>query len=214
MKNPSNPLSMALWAASIAAITGPSMAQQVPARADTGVTSATPMATARTESTTGTVTAVNLAQRVVQVDTEPGRPMSLFVGPSVKNLRNVKVGDRVSVRYTEAFSYALAEVPGNTEKVGEIRTKVETRAAAHPTGDRPGMGVTEQTTIVANVFEIDRDQNTVTLRGTSGVPVKVRVSDPQALRQIDLNDQVIMSYTEAAVVSIQPSESGTSSPTR
>lgn len=214
MKRSSNHLSKAFWAASIVALSGPSMAQQAPARVDTTVQSATPVATARTQSTTGTVTAVNLAQRVVQVATETGQPMSLFVGPSVENLTNVKVGDRVKVRYTEAFSQALAEVPGNTGNIGEIRTKVEARAAAQSAGDRPGMGVTERTTVVANVFEIDRDQNTVTLRGTSGVPVKVRVSDPQELRQIDLNDQVIMTYVEAAAVSIQPSESGAASSTR
>lgn len=197
-------------AAAILALSGPAISEQPSARKAAAVQP--PILAVHTGTMTGKVTAVHNTRRMVQVETDSGKAMSLLVGPEVKNFNNVKVGDRVTTRYTEALAMALAEVPGNTDDLGSIRTKVETQAAAQAQGNKPGVGVAEQTTMIANVFDVDRQRGTVTLRGTNGTPVEIRVTDPQALREIDKNDKVLMSYVEAAAVSIQSASDSQRSP--
>ena len=77
------------------------------------------------------------------------------------------------MRYTEATSLAIAKGGIGTEsQIGEIRTKVEADAARQAeAGGKPGMSAMERSTLVANVFEIDRERGILTLRGTDGVPV-------------------------------------------
>lgn len=193
--------------AGVLCVTAPATAQQQPAAPSQGQTTATvrgPVVVGQTAVATGKVTSINPARRVLTVEDDRAGSLTLVVGPEVKNFQNVKLGDRVTVQYTEATAIALAENPGKKDDLGAIRAKVEAQASSQPTGTRPGMGMTERTTMVANVFEVDRQQGTVTLRGTSGVPIEVQVPDKQVLQQIDKNDQVVMSYVEAAAVSIQP----------
>ena len=206
----------AAFAAALA-LAAPALAQQQTATATPAQSAGVvrgPVVTGQTTVATGKVTSINPARRMLTVQGENGGELSLVVGPDVKNFQNVKLGDRVRVQYTEATALALAENPGKTDDLGAIRTKIEAQAASQASGTKPSMGVTERTTTVANVFEVDRQQGTITLRGTNGVPVEVRVPDKQTLQQIDKNDQVVMSYVEAAAVSIQPAAAEATSQTR
>ncbi len=165
-----------------------------------------PVVAVETRSINGKVAAINPGMRLVVVDGDNGRMTSMFVGPNVRNFNNLKLGDRVTMRYTEALALAIAKGgPGAESKLGEIRTKVEADAAGQAAlGGKPGMSATERTTLVANVFEIDRARSILTLRGTDGVPVDIKVADKNALDQIKLNDQIVIGYRQSAVLSIEP----------
>lgn len=154
----------------------------------------------------GRVTAIDAAKRLVSVKGSDGRMATLFMGPDVRNFENLKVGDEVTARYTEARSLAIAKgEKGNEAEIGELRVKIEAEAARQASqGGKPGMSVMERTTAVANVFQIDRQRGIVTLRGTSGVPVPVKVADTRLLDQIGLNDQIVIGYRHAAAISIEP----------
>lgn len=155
----------------------------------------------------GEVTAIDRAARTVAVRGDDGAVATLTVGPNVNNFDRLQPGDRVTLRYSEAVSLALAKGSGDTDaQLGEIRTKVEADSSRQvaPGAGKPGLAVTDRTTVVANVFEIDRERGLLTLRGTDGVPVDIKVEDRQALAQFDVNDQIVIAYREAAVVSIQP----------
>lgn len=169
-----------------------------------------PSVTVQVASITGKVTAIDRAQRLVTLKSNEGRVSTLFVGPEIRNFDNLKVGDEVTLGYSEAHSLALAKgEKGNEARLGELRVKIEADAARQaPPGGKPGLSTMERTTLVANVFEIDRQRGILTLRGTDGVPVDIRVPDKQSLSQIGLNDQVIIGYRRAAVVSIQPGAAG------
>lgn len=70
------------------------------------------------------------------------------------------------------------------------RTSINTALAALALGlNAPAMMAMERTTVVANVFNVDRERGTLTLRGTDGVPVEIRVPDKQTLSQINKDDQ-------------------------
>lgn len=164
-----------------------------------------PTVAASTLTITGKVADIDRTDRKVVVRDDDGRVATLTVGPNVRNFDAIDKGDRVTMLYTEAVSLAIAEGGLGTEaELGEIRTKVESDAARQAKNGAPGMAAVEQATMVANVFRIDRDRGVVTLRGTDGVPVDIKVPDQQALSELDLNDQVVVGYRQAAAVSIQP----------
>ena len=96
---------------------------------------------------------------------------------------------------------------GTKLELGEVRIKVEGDAARQAApGVKPGMLAMEQTTMVANVFEIDRAREILTLRGSDGVPVDVKVADENALDQIALNDQTVIGCQQSAALSVEPGQ--------
>lgn len=150
-------------------------------------------------SVTGEITAVDVANRIVSIKGPKGNISDLRVDPAVRNLEQVKVGDRVRLSYRVGVALAL-------RKGGDgIRERVETESAAVAAkGARPGGVATTRTTIVANVFGVDRKKKIVTLRGTSDQLTDVHVRDPQVLREVKVGDQVIASITESVALRVQP----------
>lgn len=202
----------ALCAAAPGAAQQPSAAAKASSAADAVVIKG-PVGAAQTAKVSGKVTAIDHKQRSVAIETDDGRALRMRVGNDVRNFDNVKKGDQVTIAYSEAMALALAKGSGSKEHIGEIRRKVESDAAAQaPAGGKPGVGALQRTTLVANVFDIDRDNNILTLRGTDGVPVDLKVSK-DALSQVSKDDQLIVSYVEAAVVSIEPGKAADASAT-
>jgi hypothetical protein len=148
----------------------------------------------------GRITAIDKSRRIVSVQGDKGRSITLHIGPNVANFDNLKVGDQVAARYTEAVALAIAK--GNSS---DIRTKVEADAARMaPPGGKPGVSAMERTTVVANVLDVDRQHGRVTLKGIGSSPVTMRVRDSQTLSQLKPDDQVVISYEQAAAISIAP----------
>ncbi|MDM0033072.1 hypothetical protein QTI33_13135 [Variovorax sp. J22P271] len=153
-------------------------------------------------SVTGEITAVDVANRIVSIKGPRGNINDLRVDPAVRNLEQVKVGDRVRLSYRIGVAVALV-------KGGDgIRQRVETDAAAvAEKGARPGGVAVNRTTLVANVFSINRKKNIVTLRGASGQLVDVHVRDPKALQDVKVGDQVVANITESVALRVTPAAS-------
>ncbi|HET6599356.1 MAG TPA: hypothetical protein VFG60_05285 [Burkholderiaceae bacterium] len=164
-----------------------------------------PVIAGTTTAITGKVTRIDRDERMVVVRDKNGKMATVKVGANVPNFDTIDMGDTVTMRYTEAVSLAIAKGGlGTDAQLGEIRTKVQADAAAKAKDGMPGMATMEQATLVANVFQIDRKRGVLTLRGTDGVPVSIKVPDKTALAAIKLDDQVVIGYLQAAAVSIEP----------
>lgn len=146
----------------------------------------------------GEVTKIDAATRTVTLKNKDGET-TIVAGPEVKNFAEIKVGDRFDVVYELAVAVELVKVknPGAT---GE---QVTTSTVTAPQGDKPGMITTNTVTAVANVEAIDTTKSTVSLKGPQGNIFTVKVKNPDLMKDIAVNDQVKVVYTEAiaAVVS-------------
>ena len=146
----------------------------------------------------GEVTKIDAATRTVTLKNKDGET-SIVAGPEVKNFAEIKVGDHFDVVYELAVAIELVKVknPGTTSE------QVSTITTAAPQGDKPGMITTKTITATANVEAIDAAKNIVSLKGPQGNIFKVKVQNPDLLKDIAANDQVKVVYTEAiaAVVS-------------
>ena len=146
----------------------------------------------------GEVTKIDAATRTVTLKNNDGET-SIVAGPEVKNFAEIKVGDHFDVVYELAVAIELVKVknPGVTSE------QVTTSTATAPQGDKPGMITTNTVTATANVEAIDAAKNIVSLKGPQGNIFKVKVQNPDLMKDIAVNDQVKVVYTEAiaAVVS-------------
>lgn len=146
----------------------------------------------------GEVIKIDAATRSVTLKNQDGES-TIVAGPEVKNFAEIKVGDRFDVVYQLAVAIELVKVknPGTTSE------QVTTSTTTAPQGDKPGMITTNTVTATASVEAIDTAKNTVSLKGPQGNVFKVKVQNPDLMKDIAVNDQVKVVYTEAiaAVVS-------------
>ncbi|HVL59477.1 MAG TPA: hypothetical protein VM491_23540, partial [Burkholderiaceae bacterium] len=168
----------------------PSVAQQA--------TITAPVAVGETLIVKGTVEAIDKDKRRVTLKGDDGRTIRMYVGQGIPNFDKIKSGDRVTARFTEAVALSLAEGTGS-----DIRSRVEAEAGRVAEKGKPGVQDLERSTIVANVMDVDRNAGSVTLRGVSGEPIRLKVQDKQALKDIDAGDQIVATFVESAAVSIE-----------
>ena len=146
----------------------------------------------------GEVTKIDAVTRTVTLKNNDGET-SIVAGPEVKNFAEIKVGDHFDVVYELAVAIELVKV----KNLGATSEQVTTSTATAPQGDKPGMITTNTITATANIESIDTAKNIVTLKGPQGNIFKVKVQNPDLMKDISVNDQVKVVYTEAiaAVVS-------------
>jgi hypothetical protein len=153
---------------------------------------------------TATVESIDQASRLVTFRTEDGYATTVKVSDAVKNLPQVKAGDKVSVSYYEALA---AEVKEPGEGVEGVQADVSTVQA--PPGSMPaaGAGVLLRTTVT--IDSVDKQFNTVTFKRSDGVLRTVAVETPEGqkfIKGLKKGDQVEIAYTEALAIEVKPVE--------
>jgi hypothetical protein len=164
-------------------------------------TTPAPMSISDAIEVNATVDAIDYSTRMVTLRDARGTHV-VQAGPEVVNLPQVKVGDRVVVRYIEALG---AEVKKPGTGVSGVQTEV-VGARAEP-GQRPGAGVATQTRTTVKIYEVDRYQNVVEFTGPSGYNRRIKVKDPKAIefvKGLKKGDEVEVTFTEALAISVQP----------
>ena len=188
-----------LSAALVAAASVPAYAQKPDAAGATATTTTSGKGTiTNMAKITASVEAIDSAARTVTLKGPRGKVVTLAVGPEVKNFDQVKVGDRVVVRYAEALTLELKK--GGKEL--RQRSEREASAGAQP-GERPAGAAGRQITVIADVTAVDRKKMVVTLRGPKQT-VDLKLRDPEQIKLVKVGDQVEATYQEAIAVSVEP----------
>lgn len=160
----------------------------------------TPVTVSDVVQASAVVEAIDPATRRVRLKAADGRSMMVQAGPSVRNFEQVKVGDRVTVRYTEALAAEVVK-PG----MGMGGASVASDRSAP--GMRPGASESVTLRGVVKVVSVDTVNNTVDIVGLDGATRKVVVRDPKArefIRGLRAGDDVQLTFTEAIAVAVEP----------
>lgn len=128
------------------------------------------------------------------------KTIDMEVGDEVRNLAQVKVGDKVVVEYLEAIAFDLKKGGGLDPK-----TSIGVAAGRAEPGEKPAGAIGDSIQIIAEVLAIDPDEPSATLEGPDGDVVDVLVRDPQVLVGVDVGDQVVITYYRALAVGVEPS---------
>jgi len=157
---------------------------------------------ARTTRIKAIVETIDVANRKATLRGPRGNAIELAVGPEVRNLDKVKVGDLVMVDYLEELNLTLKkdgkEVLGRKVSQGGARSKA---------GEPLAGAVAQQIEVTADVTAVDTKKQLVTLRGPEQT-IELKVRDPEQLKLIKVGDQVQAVYTETLALRLEPARTG------
>ena len=152
-----------------------------------------PNSVTRETTTIATVDRIERSSRVLTARSEGKVVHTLYVDPSVKAFDDLKVGDVVTVRYTESV---VVQVRPNA-KLTELQ---DTTAAAHKAGDA---SVVQQQKRIVTIEDIDSQGLFVTYRTHDNQRGIHPVQNKALLKGLKRGDRVEITLTQARAVSIE-----------
>jgi len=151
--------------------------------------------TGETVTTTATIESIEKSSRQVTLKNEDGTYEVLTVPASVKKFDSLKVGDKVKAHYYENVVLRL-------KAPGEKDVDTTTGAVTPGTGTGPAGTAAAQRTITATITAIDPKVPSITFSGPNGWTYSSHVEDRAALAKVKVGDKVDITWTSAALVSI------------
>ena len=149
-------------------------------------------------SKTATITAINHSTRVVKVKDDQGHVEDILCGPEIKRFDELKVGDSVTFTYHAAVVYQLLK-PGASGPAAS-----ETTSTVAGQGAKPSGAYTSQKTLTVTIEAIDPAAPSVTVRTPDGRTVSAEVKDKKNLEGVKVGDKVSITFTEAAMIIVEP----------
>ena len=133
-----------------------------------------------------------------------GNLVTVTAGPEVRNLAQVRRGDRVHVTYGAALAVEMAP-PGGAGPPAEVATGM---ARAEP-GARPAGAVGQRVRARVRIQEVDPVTGRVAFVGPQGVRRVVTPQNPAMAdfaRRLRPGDEVDMTYAESVAVRVEPAD--------
>ena len=156
-----------------------------------------------TVEVSATVEKVDVLNRLLSLKTESGEVVTVEVDPAVQNLVQVRPGDRVVARYRQAIGATISK-----EAAGQPVT-VEVDAERAKLGQKPSARASKTTNVPVTIASVDTKTNQVTFHGSDGLVRVFTVQTPQAkefIKQLKPGDTVVVSFTEALALSVEPAK--------
>lgn len=145
----------------------------------------------------GEVVKIDKKTRTITFKNKEGET-KFVAGPEITNFAQIKKGDRVNVSYELAVAIELIKT-----KSDGVRSKVETNTVTKSKADeKPSETITNKTTIIADIIEVNREKKLVSVKGPSGKITTVTVKNPALLADINVGEQVKVIYFDAMAASI------------
>jgi len=189
-----------LVASALAALPAVAQTQKPDMKGATIVASEPGRATAvRTAEVSAQVVSIDKKTRTVGLKGPNGKVAEVVAGDDVKNFDQIKIGDFVFVRFLQSLALELQK----TKQTATGISVSETAVKAEP-GQRPGVGAAREVTALAKVTAVDRKASTISLTGPRGNTVTLDVQNPDQFKVVKVGDQVLVTYTEALAISVEP----------
>jgi hypothetical protein len=147
---------------------------------------------------TTTIVGIDKTTRLVTIKGPDGLLDTIYAGPDVKRFDELKVGDKVTFRYSESIVYQLRK-PGQPAAAAPAYDPVVTRG----TGPRPGGTIADQVTTTVTVKAIDLKAPSVTVLTEDGRTVSFKVDNKKNLEGVKVDDKVEITYTTAIMISVK-----------
>jgi hypothetical protein len=151
----------------------------------------------------GTITDIDYTNREVTLKGPQGRTETFVVDEKVKRLDEAKVGDKITLDYYLGFNAELRK-PTSDEK----KNPIQVLEGAGKTGkdEAPAAAGVRRIKALVTIEGLDRPTQTVTVKGPMGRYFVARVADPSRLEKAHIGDTVVITFTEAAAVSLNKPE--------
>jgi Cu/Ag efflux protein CusF len=155
------------------------------------------MAGGQSTSITATVEEINTEARELTLKGPKGNFMIMEVPKSVKRFPEIKVGDRLTFRYSEALLLALhkADAGATLGMSGQLGGE------SYP-GKKPGGMYSRQVTATVAVEAVDAAAPSITVKTSDGKTRSFRVQDKKDLEGVNPGDKLTITYHEALAIQV------------
>jgi len=177
-------------------LTLPVFAQMQPAPA--------PVGEATVQELTATVEDIDLAKRMVTLKGPEGKKVTTQVGPEVKNLDQVKVGDEVKVQYYLAVMVSAKRVSDDAKRREEI---IASGVATATDGGLPAGVAGREVKETVEILGTDKYKKAIAFRGADGKYREISMDAPHLegrLEQFKEGEKYEVVYREALAVFVEP----------
>ena len=159
------------------------------------------VAGARGYKVTATVKALDLNNREVTLEEAHGKTETIKVGPQVRNLEQVHVGDKVVVKYVQGLMMQM-------QTAGEAPVEPEAAVAAGRAapGEQPGAGIAATVRATVTITAIDMKNRMVVFEGPQGNLYQVKAGPEVHLEKAKVGDKLVATYTEAMAITVEPAK--------
>ncbi len=152
---------------------------------------------------TASVQSIDYTNREVTLKGPLGNKVTFTVDQRVKRFNEVKVGDFVRADYYVSIA---AEVRKPTPEEEKNPIIILDAAGKAPAGTSPAAGGLRRFKVVTTIEGLDRPTRTITVKGPLGNYLTARVMDPSRLTQVRIGENIMVTYTEALAISLEPAE--------
>ena len=162
-----------------------------------------PLNISNTVQASATVTKIDAATRTLTLKTDAGEEIPLEASAAVRNLPQVKVGDRVTVTYFEAIGAQMRKPGDSTEAT------IDLGAGRADAGARPGGVLASVKTLPVTIVSVDVATHTVRFFAADRLVRSITVTRPEAkayIAKLKAGDEVIVTYSEAVAVEVKPAK--------
>jgi hypothetical protein len=164
-------------------------------------------AVVRAAEVSAQVVAIDKATRTLSLKGPKGKVVEMVAGEEVKNFNQIKVGDMLFVRFMQSLALELQK----TKSADGGITGGETVMTAKP-GERPAVAAAREVSAIAKVTAVDPKAKTMDLKGPRGNTVTIDVQNQDHFKVVKVGDEVMINYTEAVAVSIEPAKKTAAKP--
>jgi len=147
--------------------------------------------------TNATVEKIDLEKRKIRLLLEDGKHKTFRVDSRVTNLDQVKVGDHLSISFTEEIVILFGK---SDQGVGAAEG---TKVSMNPKGASPSVVRVDTSAISAKILAVDPEKHRVTVEDADGKKKTLKLSKKAAgLDQLKAGDTVDMVMTDSLVVKV------------
>jgi hypothetical protein len=157
-------------------------------------TAQAPVPESRPVTVTARVDAIDRERRVVRLRRLPGNDSVDVNVPPDMQLSTLKVGDVVSVTYSEAFAVHI-------RKAGDPAPAPPKTSTQRKDGT-PGSETRREQTFQVTVTALDLTASSVTVKGPKGEVRTIAVRDPKQLQGVKVGDTVDVTYYESLLIKV------------
>ncbi len=144
----------------------------------------------------GKVKSIDKKARQVVVVGANGYEVVFTLGEEARNFNQIKVGDLVTLTYTQALALELRKTAPDGVKRVDSENAARTKA-----GEKPGVAVEKTVNVTASVVAVNPKAQTITLRGPKRT-VELYINDPAQLQNVKVGDFVEATYVEAVALTV------------
>jgi len=159
------------------------------------------VAGSRSHTVTASVKALDVTSREITLEEAHGKTETFKVGPEVRNLDQVHVGDKVVVKYVQGLMMQM-QAPGEAPVEP---TAVVAAGRAEP-GEKPAAGIAAGIQATVTITAIDMKNRMVVFEGPNGNLYQVKAGPKVHLEKAKVGDKLVATYTEAMAVTVEPAK--------